>query len=128
LGQGAWFKRRRRKFGLWRSVGARLERLKAGDWTLSIANVVGPVADGRLVGHLCRLRYAFLAACKLTRPPGDTFEYSNLGFGLLGHALGLRAGLDYEALIRARILAPLGTAATAVHLQPDLAHRLGSGT
>jgi CubicO group peptidase (beta-lactamase class C family) len=78
-------------------------------------------------GYTADRLYEFLATYELTRPPGDMFEYSNLGFGLLGHALGLRGGLNYEALVRARILAPLGMVATAVHLPPNLAHRLAPG-
>ncbi len=36
------------------------------------------------------------------------FEYSNLGFGLLGHALALRQGTDYATLLTRRVLQPLG--------------------
>ena len=31
---------------------------------------------------------------------GCRFRYSNLGFGLLGHALSRRAGVDYATLVR----------------------------
>ena len=48
--------------------------------------------------------YEFLSAHQLTRDIGAKYEYSNLGAGLLGHALARRAGMDYEALVRARIL------------------------
>jgi D-alanyl-D-alanine-carboxypeptidase/D-alanyl-D-alanine-endopeptidase len=41
--------------------------------------------------------YQFLATHELIRTPGDSFEYSNVGAGLLGHALVLRAGAScYE--------------------------------
>ena len=69
--------------------------------------------------------YAALVGVRLARRPGDAFEYSNLGAGLLGHALGLRAGQGYEALLAARILAPLGMASTAFHLPPALAAHTG---
>ncbi len=36
------------------------------------------------------------------------YGYSNLGFGLLGHALALREGTDYATLLTRRVLAPLG--------------------
>ena len=36
------------------------------------------------------------------------YEYSNLGFGLLGQALALRAGTGYAALLTRRVLEPLG--------------------
>jgi serine-type D-Ala-D-Ala carboxypeptidase/endopeptidase len=38
----------------------------------------------------------------------SAFGYSNLGFGLLGHALALRQGSDYATLLTSRVLAPLG--------------------
>lgn len=51
--------------------------------------------------------YSFLSSYKLTRDPGSKYEYSNLGVGLLGHILALRAGTDYETLVRTRICQPL---------------------
>ena len=50
--------------------------------------------------------YTFLSAYELTRDVGAQYEYSNLGGGLLGHVLSLRAGMDYEALVRSRISGP----------------------
>ncbi|HEY0382804.1 MAG TPA: serine hydrolase [Candidatus Elarobacter sp.] len=58
--------------------------------------------------------YEFLNGYKLTRDPGESFEYSNLGIGLLGVALANRAGTTYPALLRARVLAPLGMDDTVV--------------
>lgn len=52
--------------------------------------------------------YAFLNGYTLPRDIGAQAEYSNLGMGLLGHALALRAGKDYMALVHERILTPLG--------------------
>ena len=53
--------------------------------------------------------YAFLSDYQLTRDIGSQYEYSNLGGGLLGHALTLAAhATDYEALVRARVTTPLG--------------------
>ena len=71
--------------------------------------------------------YAFLSAYELPRDVGQTYEYSNLGMGLLGHALALKAGLSYEALVRQRILAPLGMRETAIILTPALRARLAPG-
>jgi CubicO group peptidase (beta-lactamase class C family) len=42
--------------------------------------------------------------------PGTRFHYSNLGFALLGRALGHAAGSSYESLVMAKILRPLGMA------------------
>jgi D-alanyl-D-alanine-carboxypeptidase/D-alanyl-D-alanine-endopeptidase len=56
--------------------------------------------------------YEFLASYTLTRAPGTKYEYSNLGFGLLGRLLANRAGTSYDALVRKRIVQPLGMNAT----------------
>jgi serine-type D-Ala-D-Ala carboxypeptidase/endopeptidase len=71
--------------------------------------------------------YQFLSDYQLTRDAGAQYQYSNLGYGLLGHALARRAGLDYEALVLARIAAPLGLASTRVALSPQLKARLAIG-
>ncbi|MGH6958332.1 MAG: serine hydrolase, partial [Caulobacteraceae bacterium] len=71
--------------------------------------------------------WRFLSTYKLTRDPGAKWEYSNLGFGLLGDLLARRAGTDYPALIRARILAPLDMSGTAVALSPAETARLAQG-
>lgn len=59
--------------------------------------------------------YEFLASYELPREIGVEYEYSNLGFGLLGHALASRAGCDYEELVRERILTPLAMHSTRIH-------------
>jgi CubicO group peptidase (beta-lactamase class C family) len=42
------------------------------------------------------------------QPPGVAFEYSNLGYGLLGRAIGRIAGVSAQAFITERLLGPLG--------------------
>ncbi len=71
--------------------------------------------------------YEFLSGFQLTRDVGAQYQYSNLGYGLLGHALARRAGLDYEALVLARIAAPLGLASTRIALSPQLKAKLAIG-
>jgi CubicO group peptidase (beta-lactamase class C family) len=72
--------------------------------------------------------YQFLASHELIRTPGDSFEYSNVGVGLLGHALGLRAGAcGYESLIRERILDPLRMDDTVIAIPSRLAGNVASG-
>ncbi|NUU24107.1 MAG: beta-lactamase family protein [Streptomycetaceae bacterium] len=68
-----------------------------------------------------------LAATKLGAVPGKRFRYSNLGGGLLGLALGHRAGLGYEALVEREILKPLGMRDTVVEVGPDRAERFAAG-
>ncbi len=71
--------------------------------------------------------YEFLSSHTLTRAPGAKYEYSNLGAGLLGHALARRAGMDYEALVRRRILSPLGMNDTSIALSEAQKKRLAAG-
>ena len=67
--------------------------------------------------------YDFLSSHTLRRDPGATYEYSNLGMGLLGHALALRAGKSYEQLLTERVLEPLGMRDTRITLTPSMTRR-----
>src|SRR5436305_856101 len=60
--------------------------------------------------------YQFLSGYALTRDIGSKYEYSNVAVGLLGHVLALRAGSDYETLVKTRIAKPLGMSDTAIEL------------
>jgi D-alanyl-D-alanine-carboxypeptidase/D-alanyl-D-alanine-endopeptidase len=60
--------------------------------------------------------YAFLSSYALPRDPGAQWEYSNLGTGLLGHALSQRSGMSYEELLRRRVFDPLGMKSTTITL------------
>jgi len=71
--------------------------------------------------------YDFLSGYQLTRDIGSQYEYSNLGVGLLGHAMSLRAGMSYEALVRSRICDPLGMTDTRISLTPEMKARLAVG-
>lgn len=71
--------------------------------------------------------YDFLSGYQLTRAPGEKYEYSNFGTGLLGHILSLRAGMSFEDLVGARILKPLGMNKTVITLAPALKLRMAQG-
>ena len=71
--------------------------------------------------------YQFLSSYQLTRDIGSQFEYSNLGGGLLGFALARRAGMDYAALVHARVTGPLGMNSTGITLTPEMKARLAVG-
>ena len=74
-------------------------------------NSANPYAD-----YTVDQMYAFLSSHELGRDIGAQYEYSNLGVGLLGHVLALRAGKSYEQLIKERILDPLGMRSTSITL------------
>jgi len=85
-------------------------------------NRANPYAD-YTVEHL----YEFLSGYSLARKPGSKYEYSNLGFGLLGHALALRAGMTYEELLKRRICELLGLKQTTITLTEEQQKRLAQG-
>ena len=70
--------------------------------------------------------YAWLGAHELRRDPGAQYEYSNLGMGLLGHALALKLGLGYEQAVQQRVLLPLGLRDTSIALTDDQRKRLAA--
>lgn len=69
----------------------------------------------------------FLGRYVLPREPGSAWEYSNTGFGLLGLALAKHYGKSYEALLRERILDPLGLRDTMTAVPDALSDRKASG-
>ena len=69
----------------------------------------------------------FLASHVLTRDIGSKYEYSAVGMGLLGRALGHRLGTSWEAALEERVLRPLGMRSTRATLGPHLRRRLAQG-
>jgi CubicO group peptidase (beta-lactamase class C family) len=86
------------------------------------ANMANPYAD-----YSVDQLYAFLNGYRLTRGPGTTFEYSNLGVGLLGHVLALSQKTPYEALLREHVWTPLGMSHTGITLTPWMQRHLALG-
>ena len=83
--------------------------------------------DNPYADYTAQRMYDFLAGYELTRDIGAQYEYSNLGAGLLGHALAGRAGTTYERLLTTRVLAPLGMRATCITVTPALKARFAIG-
>jgi len=79
------------------------------------------------VDYTAERLYDYLSNYKLGFKPGKHYEYANLGFGLLGHILELRAGRSYEELIVSRICAPLGMDDTRITLTNQMQQRLARG-
>ncbi len=81
-----------------------------------------PYAD-----YHARELYAFLDGYTLTAEPGTRYEYSNVGFGLLGHALSLADGGTWDDLVATRVLQPLSMADTARVLSASQEARFAQG-
>jgi len=59
--------------------------------------------------------------------PGTRFEYSNLGYALLGRVIETVAGADYAATVRTEVLAPLGLRETGYEAAEFAAEQLACG-
>jgi serine-type D-Ala-D-Ala carboxypeptidase/endopeptidase len=63
--------------------------------------------------------YAYLTKQGVARPANPGFLYSNLGFGTLGQALAVRAGIPWPELLKEEVTSPLGLKDTTVALTPE---------
>ena len=96
-----------------------LPRLPAN---LHPADMSNPYAD-----YTVDQMYQSVSAYELERDIGAEYEYSNLGSGLLGHALARRLGKTWEEAVTERILEPLGMTDTRITLTADMRRRLAIG-
>ena len=64
--------------------------------------------------------YDHLSNVELKFDPGTDVEYSNLGFGLLGHALERAANKPLDRLLREMICDPLGLERTSIQVDDKL--------
>lgn len=86
------------------------------------SNPANPYAD-----YSVEQLYEFLNSHQLTRDIGSQYEYSNVGVGLLGHALARRAGKPYEEILKERVLRPLKMEHTGITLTPWMKQHLARG-
>lgn len=85
-------------------------------------NLANPYSD-----YTLEMLEQFLAGCALPQEIGTHYQYSAVGLGLLGHALGHRLGVTWEAAVIERVLTPLGMTSTRATLPPNLAERMAQG-
>ncbi|NJD31548.1 MAG: serine hydrolase [Gammaproteobacteria bacterium] len=86
-----------------------------------------PDASNKYAGYTLDQLYDGLAAIRLARDPGVQFEYSNLGFALLGQGLARHAGLPFADLLSDRIATPLGLSDTRFDDDPAARARRAQG-
>jgi CubicO group peptidase (beta-lactamase class C family) len=60
-------------------------------------------------------------------PPGTRFEYSNLGYGILGRVVTAAAGREYRDVVRERLMVPLRMASSGYGEEEVDAARLAHG-
>jgi CubicO group peptidase (beta-lactamase class C family) len=56
----------------------------------------------------------------LVTAPGERFQYSNLGFGILDYVIERVSGKSYTDFMREEVFLPLGLTRTSVHVTPGL--------
>jgi CubicO group peptidase (beta-lactamase class C family) len=56
----------------------------------------------------------------LVTPPGAVYQYSNLGYGILGHIIYQVSGMRYSDYMRREVFLPLGLTRTSVGIAPGL--------
>lgn len=71
--------------------------------------------------------YQFLAQYEVPRQSSMKWDYSNIGYALLGQALAGRAAMDYETLLRTRVIAPLELNSTGITLSTSIKAKLAVG-
>ena len=78
-------------------------------------NLESPGPVNPAAGYSLALLESFLASYSLTLAPGENYEYSNLGSGILGHLLVVASGeASFEALVQREIAEPFGLTDTVV--------------
>lgn len=91
------------------------------------SNLVSTDPDNKYAGYTVERLYEFLSGYALPRAPGAGYEYSNVGYGLLGHVVARRIGQGYEAAVRSRITGPLGMVDTRIVATPAMTARAAVG-
>lgn len=86
-----------------------------------------PWGDRQQGLDLDRFAELLRAGPQLAWTPDVRFEYSNLGYGILGRVITSVAGAEYQDVVRERLLDPLGMSATTFELDAVPAEHLAHG-
>lgn len=70
---------------------------------------------------------ASIPATSFYAPPGKSYQYSNIGFGILGYSLSRATGIPFMELIDASLFRPLGMQSSGFVVTPALAEQLATG-
>ena len=89
-----------------------------------------PELEGAAAGPIEDWGHKILASIPHTRydtMPGARYQYSNIGYGMLGYALQRAAGTSFMDLVEDRIFEPLGMRSSTFIVGPDLWRRVATG-
>jgi len=83
--------------------------------------LIGPVSQWEMV------LISALPETKYDLEPDTQFLYSNIGYAMLGAALGRAAGMSYTSWVQQRILTPLGMSHTAFEPNATIQSQIAKG-
>jgi len=86
-----------------------------------------PWGDRQLADSDQELRDLVAGGISFSNVPGIAYEYSNLGFALLGQVVQVVSGMDYREYTRTHIFEPLGMMSTVWEYDRAPAERLALG-
>ncbi|MBT8396719.1 MAG: beta-lactamase family protein [Gemmatimonadetes bacterium] len=89
-----------------------------------------PTLEGSTDGPLEYWEDKILAAIPTTSfyaRPGESYRYSNIGFGILGYSLSRVTGIPFMELVDASMIRPLGMHSSGFVVTPAVAEQLASG-
>ncbi|MFH1763600.1 MAG: serine hydrolase domain-containing protein [Gemmatimonadota bacterium] len=89
-----------------------------------------PELEGAAEGPLELWEDKILASIPTTSfytSPGESFRYSNIGFGILGYSLSRISGIPFMELVDAGIIRPLGMHSSGFVVTPAIAEQLATG-
>lgn len=90
-------------------------------------NLVSKDPENRYAGYTVDLMYQCLSSLTASQDVAPSYEYSNLGYGLLGNVLERRAGRTYADLLRSRVTDPLRLNDTRIDLTSGMKKRTAVG-
>lgn len=97
-------------------------------WFSMPTNIVPEDPEVPFRGYTRAMMFDMVSDITPKTTPGEHFEYSNLGVGVLGTVLADHAGGAYEAMVKERILTPLEIGGITITLDDDQRARLAPAT
>lgn len=90
-------------------------------------NLVSKNRHNPYAGYSVELLDRFVSSFVPKDEAGTHYEYSNVGYGLLGQALERRVGKSFADRIRTRITEPLAMHDTGIAFTPEIEQRMATG-
>jgi len=86
-----------------------------------------PLNDPAAVKYSAADLKRYVASYQMKRDIGSEWEYLNIGYWVLSEAVSSRAGMDYETMVRQRVIAPLKLANTDFSLSTKMKTNVAVG-